>query len=356
MEATSNGSKGFTDEYEEEEDFGKRDARGSTSSVFHKELTVRVDGESNSDQKSTMLRSKHSVTEQRRRSKINERFQILRDLIPHSDQKRDKASFLSEVIEYIQFLQEKVRSYESVFAGQNQENTNLTPWVKVLFRSFWEKAQKKSKVTMDELNHYAQQIKNGGSESPSGFIFSGVDTDPAGQCMLQVVENPVQYGNVGSGLVTRKETTVSVSLQPCGSSGNEFFQPQTLISDFQNLASASPTHLLRSGSSEDCELNNDEGLTFDDGTISVSNAYSQGLLHVLTQTLESSGVNLSQTRISVQISLGKRMLNGNTFIQKCAEDPNPASEYQVFEESQVVGSTSGNELVQVQKRHKPCTS
>lgn len=36
-----------------------------------------------------------------------------------------------------------------------------------------------------------------------------------------------------------------------------------------------------------------------------------------------------------------------------AEDPNPASEYQVFEDSHVVDSTCGNELVQVQKRHKP---
>lgn len=108
MEVTSNVSKGFADDYEEEEDFGKRDAGGSTSSVSHKsfsfhpqisfcplclcdfflfltvifaffawylaELTVRVDRESNSDQKTATPRSKHSVTEQRRRSKINERW------------------------------------------------------------------------------------------------------------------------------------------------------------------------------------------------------------------------------------------------------------------------------------------
>ncbi|KAL3621452.1 hypothetical protein CASFOL_036364 [Castilleja foliolosa] len=49
----------------------------------------------NSD-KANATRSKHSVTEQRRRSKINERFQILRELIPHSDQKRDTASFMNE--------------------------------------------------------------------------------------------------------------------------------------------------------------------------------------------------------------------------------------------------------------------
>ncbi|OMP03022.1 hypothetical protein COLO4_10655 [Corchorus olitorius] len=57
--------------------------------------TVKVDGKG-SEQKTNTNRSKHSETEQRRRSKINERFQTLRDLIPQNDQKRDKASFLLE--------------------------------------------------------------------------------------------------------------------------------------------------------------------------------------------------------------------------------------------------------------------
>lgn len=51
----------------------------------------------NADLRGVTPRSKHSATEQRRRSKINDRFQMLRDLVPHSDQKRDKASFLLEV-------------------------------------------------------------------------------------------------------------------------------------------------------------------------------------------------------------------------------------------------------------------
>nr|GLL18784.1 transcription factor BIM3-like isoform X1 [Ipomoea trifida] len=58
--------------------------------------SLKVEGR-HSDQKANTLRSKHSETEQRRRSKINERFQTLRDIIPENDQKRDKASFLLEV-------------------------------------------------------------------------------------------------------------------------------------------------------------------------------------------------------------------------------------------------------------------
>ncbi|KAL1162333.1 hypothetical protein V6Z11_A07G194000 [Gossypium hirsutum] len=57
--------------------------------------TVKVEG-NGSEQKANSNRSKHSETEQRRRSKINERFQTLRDIIPQNDQKRDKASFLLE--------------------------------------------------------------------------------------------------------------------------------------------------------------------------------------------------------------------------------------------------------------------
>ncbi|PNX80977.1 transcription factor BIM2-like protein, partial [Trifolium pratense] len=91
------------------------------------ELTVKVD-EPNRGKRANPHRSKHSETEQRRRSKINERFQVLRDLIPENDQKRDKASFLLEVIEYIQFLKEKLQVYEQSYEGWSQEPTKLIPW------------------------------------------------------------------------------------------------------------------------------------------------------------------------------------------------------------------------------------
>ncbi|KAJ8563172.1 hypothetical protein K7X08_031624 [Anisodus acutangulus] len=90
-------------------------------------LSVKVNGK-RSDQKPNIPRSKHSATEQRRRSKINDRILKLREIIPHSDQKRDKASFLLEVIEYIQFLQEKVHKYEGSYQGLENKPSTL-PWV-----------------------------------------------------------------------------------------------------------------------------------------------------------------------------------------------------------------------------------
>ncbi|KAF4391654.1 hypothetical protein F8388_005419 [Cannabis sativa] len=56
-------------------------------------------------------------------------FQRLRELIPNIDQKRDKASFLLEVIEYIQYLQEKVHKHEGSFQGWANEPAKLMPWV-----------------------------------------------------------------------------------------------------------------------------------------------------------------------------------------------------------------------------------
>lgn len=87
---------------------------------------------------------------------------MLRGLIPHGDQKRDKASFLLEVrdvfkfsyylieldlpfslplyntkpwfflqvIEYIQFLQEKVHKYEDPYQGWSHEPPKIMPWVR----------------------------------------------------------------------------------------------------------------------------------------------------------------------------------------------------------------------------------
>ncbi|KAJ0614956.1 putative transcription factor bHLH family [Helianthus annuus] len=96
------------------------------SSHYKGVLSVKVDT-SHHDQKPNTPRSKHSATEQRRRSKINDRFTMLREIIPQGDQKRDKASFLLEVIEYIRFLQEKTHMYEDSCRNNNNNDNNQRP-------------------------------------------------------------------------------------------------------------------------------------------------------------------------------------------------------------------------------------
>jgi hypothetical protein len=114
---------------QEEEDYGEEDFNSKREGPSSN-TTVHSNRDSKENDKASAIRSKHSVTEQRRRSKINERFQILRELIPNSEQKRDTASFLLEVIDYVQYLQEKVQKYEGSYPGWSQEPTKLTPWVK----------------------------------------------------------------------------------------------------------------------------------------------------------------------------------------------------------------------------------
>ncbi|CAH8355092.1 unnamed protein product [Eruca vesicaria subsp. sativa] len=163
--------------------------------------------------KSKTPRSKHSATEQRRRSKINDRFQMLRQLIPNSDQKRDKASLPLEVNEYIHFLG-KVDKHKVVpYQGK------LMNWFS-------------SNLSMILLNHLSPQ-----------------------------------------------------SSQPCPSASDA----DAATMECENLS----------------EVEEEEELSVNRDTISISSVYFQGLLKTLTETLQRSGVDLSKSSISVQIKLSK---------------------------------------------------
>lgn len=218
------------------------------------EFVMKKEGPSNSKEgknndKANAIRSKHSVTEQRRRSKINERFQILRELIPHSDQKRDTASFLLEVIEYVRYLQEKVQNYEGSYQGWSQEPTKLMPWR----NSHWR---------VQSFTSHSPAIKNG--------------TGP-----------PSTY----SGKIDDSNITIT----------------PTILTTAQNPLESNPMMPLEPNiPSSECPITDQQEQTVEGGTISISSVYSETLLNTLTQALQTSGLDLSQASISVQIDLGKR--------------------------------------------------
>nr|QDF82392.1 transcription factor BIM2-like isoform X5 [Cymbidium goeringii] len=311
MESVYRSNKVFEAEDDDDEEFSKREGTSS------KGLTLNIDDRC-FDHKASTPRSKHSATEQRRRSKINDRFQILRGLLPNSDQKRDKASFLLEVIEYIRFLHEKVQKYEPMYPGWSDENTKLMAWVilepntahlspKSLFFSDWSLKAGDAPI-----------IKNG---SAPGFVLSdnGISVSPA---MLSTSLNPIESELIAgvsyksletpSGFTNKVAASLS-SLQPSlysvGRGPGLLQADQTLLTEADNLASQS--QWMRSSSPGDCAISNDllnehEELTIDEGTISVSCAYSQGLLNNLSEALHNSGIDLSQASISVQINLGRK--------------------------------------------------
>uniref|UniRef100_I1Q6U9 BHLH domain-containing protein n=1 Tax=Oryza glaberrima TaxID=4538 RepID=I1Q6U9_ORYGL len=284
----SSGGAGFDD------DDGVA-ARREVSSSLKAELTVRVDGKggscsgSGTDQRPSSPRSKHSATEQRRRSKINDRFQILRELLPHSDQKRDKATFLLEVIEYIRFLQEKVQKFEASVPEWNQENAKILPWSNIYFRSFWKNSQSKGQNPGDDLPDPSQFIRNGSS---SGYNFTGKPDD----------NHNMVTSAAASGAQELVETDHAASVS--------YRSAETPTNITNNVTSRAQAQWASPAGVDDCAMNsemlNNQQLAIDEGTISLSSQYSQQLLGTLTHALESSGVDLSQASISVQINLGKR--------------------------------------------------
>ncbi|RWW89032.1 hypothetical protein BHE74_00002064 [Ensete ventricosum] len=241
----------------------------ATTGRFVSYLTIKVDGKAASciEQRPNNPRSKHSATEQRRRSKINDRqvnekclFQILRELIPHSDQKRDKASFLMEVIEYVRFLQEKLQKYESSTPGWNKDNANLIRWVKITKHNLYVRVS-----------------------APPAHVFS----KQLDECRVPVVppsplspHNPPAAGHTAGVFYKTTQNLLHPRLFPVGRE-TSISQSQQRLADAGNTASHNRSPWVRTCSLADCSvskqrLNEQEELTIDEGTISVSTVYSHG--------------------------------------------------------------------------------
>ncbi|KAK1427247.1 hypothetical protein QVD17_15930 [Tagetes erecta] len=213
--------------------------------VIKKEPSSLYKDTAQHEHKPNTPRSKHSATEQRRRSKINDRFSMLRELIPHGDQKRDKASFLLEVIEYVQFLQEKVHKYED--SCPNRYN------------------QRPMEGLMDR-----PLVQTDGSKQ---VLFNKTSIYSPG-CLTTSVNAPPPF------TLAAESTNKTSQLWQTGSYTNRFAVAGDKLKD--------------------------QEVTIESGKVSISTIYSQGLLTTLTQALQNSGVDLSQANISVQVDLGKR--------------------------------------------------
>ncbi|KAF0935995.1 hypothetical protein E2562_037757 [Oryza meyeriana var. granulata] len=253
------------------------------SGIDQRSIATRAEGRSSAssaDQGPSTPRSKHSATEQRRRTKINDRLEILREILPHSDQKRDKASFLSEVIEYIRFLQEKVQKYEAADPERNHEDSKSMPWAKVYYRSCWRNTQNISQVHGGDLSPSTEDMNN--QQYSSKHISAA---QPA-------LFNPQSMTS----------TTASSSHMATGT-------PQNL--EKNSTPSNQPPWLSMSTMRQESEsgnrmLNNHERRTLHNENHSISSAYSQGLFNRLTEALKKSGLDPSQANISVEINMSKR--------------------------------------------------
>ncbi|KAL3631271.1 hypothetical protein CASFOL_024255 [Castilleja foliolosa] len=327
-----NSGKGHQEEEDdEEEDFAaKNKATPSANSS--------KDGK-NSD-KANATRSKHSVTEQRRRSKINERFQILRELIPNSDQKRDTASFLNEVIQYVQFLQEKVQNYEGTYQPWSSEPTKLMPWRNSHWRNFAGQPQTiKNSAVPGPI--FPVRFDENGSAVPTTMQLgphNPIEPDHARNAPCRSIDPSAELPNKTLGMPVPMQATTPVSIANDGTFLHALHGPS---SDAQS-----------SECPDTMNLNLQDELAIEGGTISISSVYSQGLLNSLTQALQSSGVDLSKASISVQINLGKQAHRGSIAGVPIPKDhgiPEPSG-------NQPVGTfqdpRNSEDLDQAQKRRK----
>ncbi|XP_047333103.1 transcription factor BIM1-like [Impatiens glandulifera] len=235
-----------------------------------------VDHGKRDDQKPNTPRSKHSATEQRRRSKINDRFQRLRELIPRSDQKRDKASFLLEVIEYIQFLQDKVQKYEGPYQGY--EPSKLGPWA-----SSHRPPADEVEVANSSTSQLMSVCKNDAYNEPKS---SSINNNPLNSGLL--LHPDENESMVMSTMKTRMGVNASNSSPP-------------LAQLWTMKESLTDSHQKHKGQEQQQQQN-----TVESGTINISTAYSRGLLNNLTQALQSSGVDLTHATISVKVDIGKQ--------------------------------------------------
>ncbi|THU47603.1 hypothetical protein C4D60_Mb09t17320 [Musa balbisiana] len=329
MEAAASRSRRGCDEVDvdEAEVFGMKE-EGSSS---RKDLTVKVDG-------------RVSTADQRPNTP---RFQILRQLIPHGDQKRDKASFLLEVIEYIRFLQEKAQKYELPYSGWNQDSVKLMPWKN------------------NQAPGIGLAIENN-SASPAHIFLkkSSEGSTPVAPPMLSSVHvsptTGVAAGNsykTAASLASNLGTANNSSHQRLLAVGREAGVAQSqqgLISNLDTMVFQDRPPWLRSssltgGAIDRDVMNEQEELTVDEGMISMSTAYSHGLLNTLSQALQSSGVDLSQASVSVQINLGKRAINSRptgtatTSILKDQNDSTPF--YQAIGYSSIKLVAAGHSIV-----------
>ncbi|KAB2084261.1 hypothetical protein ES319_A05G323200v1 [Gossypium barbadense] len=284
------------EEYEDEEFGSKKQGSSSNQIMSGNAINNSNKGGKNSD-KANAIRSKHSVTEQRRRSKINERFQVLRDIIPNTDQKRDTASFLLERnshwrVQSFVGQQQAVKNGSdpgSAFAGKfNENNININPTVIA------------------------------SAQNP-------VESDPVRDTMSKAMDQQPELGSRGMPLPIRGDNMLVHPLQ-------------------RPVSEAQPTECFIGNDT----VNQQEDLTIEGGTINISSVYSEGLLNSLTQALQSAGLDLSQANIAVQIDLGKHANRGLTS-GTSAKDPQSAT-FQAMTHHRDV--SNGEESDHAQKRMK----
>lgn len=278
---------------EDDEEFSSRIPDGSSQKG-------KLEGKSN-DGKVNSHRSKHSETEQRRRIKINERFQTLRELIPQNDQKRDRASFLLEVTQYIQFLQGKLQMYEGTYQGWSAEPSKLMPW-------------RSTSGLVEGFVEQSQIIRNGSTHEDNIAINPTLLGSAQSSVEPNLTTAALYRATADSHMAVDEAIAFNMPLQP-----NLFENASVQPSPAAEHCTSQPQSLFWPGKQDTIESdvlsygrNDQEEVKVGGEEAGISNTYSQRLLDTVNQTLTSMGVDISQANVRIQLDIGKSRGSGAT--------------------------------------------
>ncbi|CAN4115725.1 unnamed protein product [Withania somnifera] len=246
---------------EDDNDFSSRTPDGSSQKG-------KLERKSN-DGKVTSHRSKHSETEQRRRIKINERFQTLREIIPQNDQKRDRASFLFE---------------------------------------------RSTSGPVESFVEQSQIIRNGSTHGHNIAINPALLGNAHSSVEPNLMAAALYRETDDSHIAADEAVVFNMPLQP-NLSENALVQP----SPATELCTSQTQSLFWPDKQDTIESdvlsygrNDQEEVKVEGEEAGISNAYSQRLLDTVNQTLTSMGVDISQANVRIQLDIGKTRSSGAT--------------------------------------------
>ncbi|KAL5207261.1 hypothetical protein ABZP36_031696 [Zizania latifolia] len=237
------------------------------------------------------------------------RLEILRELLPHGDQKRDKASFLSEVIEHIRLLQEKVQKYETADPERNHEGSKSMPWAKVYYRSCWRNTQNISQVQGGELSPSTHGMNK------EQYGSKPISVAPPAPFNTQSITSTTASSSQATGTPHNWTKNITPSNQPPWMSMSTMHQESEsgnrMLHKNKRQAVHRDKHSLSSAYSQGCVpepfvTSRIKLAQYVTNRIQFQLSICNRLFNRLTEALKKSGVDPSQANISVEINMGKQ--------------------------------------------------
>ncbi|KAA0064784.1 transcription factor BIM2 [Cucumis melo var. makuwa] len=192
---------------------------------------------------------------------------------------------------------------------------------------------------------HQQSVKNGSASGPtySGkFDDNNISISPA---ILASSQNPLD-SHSGRDILQEADITNKVP-HPMSLEGNMHASIRSDLDQSLHIP-------ISDAQATECPITNNasnqpEEMGIEGGTISVSSVYSEGFMNSLAQALQSTGLDLSEASISVQIDLGKRANKGMPFGTPIfKETGNPSSNHPAMANVGDLGS--GDDSEQAKKR------